>query len=215
MGKMYDDIREFIREVPAENFNKLKKDEQEWEYVEFGDRRGTWKEFRRAIFCRLIYKEKQGMFEFARPDTVIYTNLGKDEEITNKLIKTGYEKYLEAGAIVEMAHYRGSCELVNRALKDFGTEKMPFKRFESNAAFYYIMLVSFFLYESFKRDVTCEVITPVCYAETFRRKIIDIGAKIIKTAGQKIVKVYEAVFRDLNLSILWLKCNSPPSLALC
>jgi len=32
-------------------------------------------------------------------------------------------------------------------LKEFGTERMPFKRFESNSAFYYTMVVAFFLHK--------------------------------------------------------------------
>ena len=37
---------------------------------------------------------------------------------------------------------------------------LPFKRFPANAAFYYTMLVAFFLYESFKQDVCDPVVRP-------------------------------------------------------
>ncbi|MBN2737362.1 MAG: hypothetical protein JXR70_10315 [Spirochaetales bacterium] len=56
--------------------------------------------------------------------------------------------------------------LENRGLKDFGNEQLPFKRFASNAAFYYMMVISFFLFETFKYDIDCEQITLQWYAET-------------------------------------------------
>ena len=60
--------------------------------------------------------------------------------------------------IIETAHSRGIAELTNRAVKDFGTEKMPFKRFESNAAFYYLMLIAFNLFQAFKTDIVRDII---------------------------------------------------------
>jgi len=44
-----------------------------------------------------------------------------------------------------MLHERGSDELVHRAFKDFGFEQLPFHRFVANAAFYYVMMLSFVL----------------------------------------------------------------------
>ena len=69
------------------------------------------------------------------------------------LKNAGLEHYLDMKNIVEMAHQRGADELVHRGIKDFGTEQLPFKRFESNTAFFYIMLVSFNLLEAFKEDI--------------------------------------------------------------
>ena len=53
----------------------------------------------------------------------------------------------DAAGIVGMYHMRGASELVFRALKNFGTERMPFKRFPPDAAFYYMMIIAFFLSE--------------------------------------------------------------------
>jgi len=52
----------------------------------------------------------------------------------------------------------GADELVHRALKEFGSQTLPFKRFGANAAFYYTMAVAFFFYECFKEDVTESVV---------------------------------------------------------
>ena len=41
---------------------------------------------------------------------------------------------MKADGIVACYHERGSDELANRALKDFGHEQLPFKKFNPNAA---------------------------------------------------------------------------------
>lgn len=126
------------------------------------------------------------------------------------LRKAGLRNYTEAEKIVEIAHSRGADELVHRGIKDFGTEQLPFKRFESNTAFFYTMLVAFNLLEVFKEDVSRDVIPQVCYATTFRRKIIDIAAKIAHTGGKIIFRVTEDTWKALNVTMLWDLSNAPP-----
>ena len=41
------------------------------------------------------------------------------------------------------------------------------------------MLISFFLFETFKEDVLEEVLPVASYATTVRRKVVDFAAKII------------------------------------
>jgi len=212
-GKMLPDIRMFLDEIPLTEYGSITNGQQEWLFYDFGDRRGCWKRFRRAIHCSPVMDENQVVMEFARPDTIIYTNIGVDKEITEKLVEIGEGSLLDASSILRFSHDRGADELVNRALKEFGTEQLPFKRFESNAAFYYIMLLSFFLYECFKKDVAADLTAPQCYPSTFRRKMIDIGAKIIRTSGMIIMKVNRALFNRLNLDVIWTRCNSPPVFA--
>ena len=91
-------------------------------------------------------------------------------------IQTGY---LEADGIVACYHERGSDELANRALKDFGHEQLPFKKFNPNAAWYYSMLRGHFLMESFKKDVGVPVVPIGAYATTVRRRLIDIAGKLL------------------------------------
>ena len=47
---------------------------------------------------------------------------------------------------------------MNRAFKEFGTEHVPFKRFAANAAYYYLMAIAFFLFETFKQDIDSPLI---------------------------------------------------------
>jgi hypothetical protein len=73
---------------------------------------------------------------------------------------------LTANGLIACYHERGSDELANRAIKDFGHEQLPFKRFAPNAAWYYTMLVGHFLLESFKEDVGAPVVAIGSYAST-------------------------------------------------
>jgi len=54
---------------------------------------------------------------------------------------------------------------------------------QANAAFYYTVLVAFFLFETFKRDVTEEVVPSTVQATRVRREAIDFAAKIVRTSG--------------------------------
>jgi len=210
VGKMYKDIKGYVDSVDRGEFRVYGGGEDGWEYIEFGDRRGVWEKFRRTIYTRGIWEGRQMLFDFARVESVIYTNLGVDKLISERLKKIGEGKLMEAESIIEIIHGRGKDELVHRALKEFGTERMPFERFESNAVFYYMMLIAFFLYEAFKRDVAGKVIDIGCYAETFRRRIIDIGAKIVKSGREVIVKIHEAIYKQLRIGYLWMKSNTAP-----
>jgi len=209
-GKTYDDIREYVENCPRQQWTDIEKNNQKWEILEFGDRRGTWDKYRRAIFTRPIYDDKQKLLPFARPERIYYTNLGMGYSVDTLLKDAGLEKYTDVKQIVEMAHQRGADELVHRGIKDFGGEQLPFKRFESNTSFFYIMLVSFNLLEAFKEDVSGDVIPKVCYATTFRRTIIDIAAKIVRTGGKIILKVTEYIWKALDVLKLWDLCNEPP-----
>lgn len=94
------------------------------------------------------YSEEDGqvLFEYAQPELIIYTNIGMNNEITWSILKAhnSDETEIRPQTIINAYHFRARDELVNRALKDFGTEYLPFKRFASNAAFFYIMGIVFF-----------------------------------------------------------------------
>lgn len=208
-GKIYHDIVTTAVNTEDKHWKRFnspgKKDK--WEYVEFGSRRKTWKKFRRAIYTRLINKGKQLYLPGTRPDSVIITNIGQGQKIDDLLRKAGVSDYRQAKSIVACYHDRGSDELANRTLKDFGHEQLPFKRFTPNAAWYYMMLVGHFLLESFKEDVASEVVSVKAYATTVRRKLIDIAGKIVSHSGKISLKVTTAVFSYLRLDDLFAKCN--------
>lgn len=82
--------------------------------------------------------------------------------------------------------------MVNRAFKEFGGEHLPFKRFASNAAYYYTMAIAFFLFESFKRDMDSPLVPITWYPTTFRRRCVDIAGKVTRSGGRIVLKITAA-----------------------
>ena len=214
-GKMYPDIKQMAADWDDRKWERFESGKKEaWQYIGFGCRRGNWKRFRRAIFCRLMHNDRKQLYlPGFRPDTVIITNIGQGQAIDRFLKDAGAAEYLTTQALVACYHERGSDELANRALKDFGHEQLPFKRFAPNAAWYYMMLVGHFLLESFKEDVSASVIPVGSYASTVRRRLIDIAGKIVSHGGETILKVSKACLTSLRLAELFSRCQTAPAIA--
>jgi len=208
-GRIYESVKNYA--LHASDWGRYERGGQVWQYLEFGNRCKSWEKFYRAVFCRPLYEDGQMLISFARPDTVLYTNLGMGQAIDEALRNTGQSHLTDTQEIIATYHGRGKDELVHRALKDFGFEQLPFKRFSANAAFYYTMLVSFFLYETFKQDVCAQVVEPVCYATTLRRRVIDMAAKIVSHGGKVILKITQAACEQLDFFLLWARSGAPPN----
>lgn len=214
-GKLYTDIKDEMAKIPPEDWETYfapgkNKEDRMWEYKEFEDQRGSWDESRRAIFTRPMSEDGQLLLPFTRPCTVIYTNLGKGYAVDEQLRNHQMEWLLTTYGIIYCYHDRGCSELTFRGFKDFGTEQMPFQKFILNAGFFHLMVLGFNLYEAFKEDVCQGEISLTSYPETLRRKIIDIGAKIVRTSHKNILKLSKATFASLNISKLWTRSNNPP-----
>ncbi len=212
-GKLYPDIKAYAAGAPPSVWSSYHTPEQVWRYLEFGDRRRRWKKGRRALLTRSLAEDGQWLLEFARPDTLLYTNLGMGEDIDGTLQRAGLAHWTGAKQVIALHHGRGADELVHRALKEFGSEALPFKRFAPNAAFYYTMAVAFFLYQCFKEDVTTPVLALPSYPTTLRRKVIDFAAKVVRTGGRTILKVTQATWNQLQIPTLWELSRSPPRFA--
>ena len=213
VGKLYDDLTAHVAGLDPAAWRRYQNREQAWDYVEFLDRRGSWRRSRRALYCRPHYDGDQLLLACERPETVLYTNLGQGQVVDALLKDAGRASWTAAERVIELAHGRGADELVHRALKDFGSETLPFLRFAPNAAFYATMLVAFTLYEAFKEDVTAPVVPVTAYPTTLRRTLIDIAAKIVRTGGQTILKVTQAAWRRLRIADLWRRSGCPPRFA--
>jgi len=138
---------------------------------------------------------------------VIITNLGMGEPIDAQLKAIKEDTWLEAETILALYHDRGTDELTNRAQKSFGHEQLPFKRFNANAAWYFMMLLSHNLCEAFKEDVTETIIPVSVYAGTFRRQFIDTAGKLVRHAGKLVMKVPRADFFRLQFDRLFETCQ--------
>lgn len=211
-GKLYEDLKEYIGALPDESFGELTKDKALWEYTEFASKLKSWPKFRRCIFTRLQRDETgQYIMDFEKPDTIIYTNIGNCPEADKKLKAAGGTPYFEAETIVRKSHERGADELIHRSIKELATkEQLPFKRLGMNRAYYFILVITHFLFEAYKQDVTAKVIPITVYPNTFRRKLIDFAVKITSRSRNVFLNVTKAIYHAINIEELWKKCQSPP-----
>jgi len=208
-GKVYDHVKGYVGALPDNGWAIYDNGHQEWEYVEFGYRYESWKKYYRAIYTRPAYEGEQRVLDFARPDNIIITNLGVNPAVVKGCSAEVRKELIRVESIIHSHHQRGADELPHRGLKDFGFEELPFKRFSPNTAFFYCMLISFFLFETFKEDVLEEVLPVASYATTVRRKVVDFAAKIITTSRGIILKVTQAVMDHLRFDKLWERCQNP------
>ncbi len=209
-GKMYKTVKEQVGSFPEDNWAEYANGKQLWQYVEFEWGCDNWEQKYRTFYTRAVTEDGQFLLEFARPDNVILTNLRIDSEVLAHCSRERRRHWLDAATIIASHHGRGADELPHRGLKDFGFEELPFKKFSANQAFYYCMLIGFFLHETFKEDVLADVVPITSYATTVRRRVIDIAVKIIHTRRQTILKIPRAVMESLRFDKLWAHCNCPP-----
>ncbi len=211
-GKIYDDIKNHVSSLPARDWEKYSNGRQKWEYIEFNYKCASWdwRQYYRTFYTRRVTEESgQKVFKFARPDNVVLTNLGLNDKALINCSAAEARRLTTAKSIIKSNHMRGADELPHRGLKDFGFETLPFKRFSSNSALYYCMLISFFLFETYKEDVLSEVIPMESYATTVRRKVLDFACKVTTTGGEIILKVPKAIMENLEFRTLWERSQNP------
>jgi hypothetical protein len=206
-GKQYDEVKKYAKSTDKKFWKSIKKRKQTWNYTEFGFRCSSWNFFLRAVYTHLENKGNQLLLEFARPDNVILTNIGINDEVLKYCPDSEKEYWLNIENIIGAHHSNGADELAHRGFKDFGFEQLPFKKFGPNAAFYYCMVIAFFLFETFKEDALSEVISINSYASTVRRKLVDFAAKIVKTGNQIILKISRAIMETYQIQKVWQRCH--------
>ncbi len=211
-GRLYKSLKQLVRQLDEEAWQTYTNGRKEWAYTEIWASHKSWDRCRRTIYTYTWAENGQRLLPFDT-EHVIYTNLGPSARFASERERELLAPYLETEGLIACYHGRGSDELVHRALKDFREETLPFKRFSMNAAFYYVALVAFFLFEAFKRDVTNDVLPEESYATRLRRTILDVAGKIVRHAHKITLKVTEAVWKDLDFQRLWQKANSPPPFA--
>jgi len=209
-GKQYETVKEAARQAHRKGCETYRSSNAQWEYNDFMSRLDRWAQERRTIYTRLVRKEKQLLLDFARPDSVLYTNIGTEPEMTRQLKETGNREYLKAEKVIELAHGRGKSELTNRSFKEFiGKEQLPFKNFGMNGAYYYMLVIAHFLYESYKEDVSRDVVPVNSYATTFRRTLIDFAARIVKKGNRIMLQISEGIGDIRTVVELWSRSNDP------
>ncbi len=209
-GKVFEAIKKQVAAIAEGEWKDYDNGRQKWSYARFEYRCQSWAKERsyRALYTRPQYDEGQQLLEFARPDNIIVTNLERGHEVLKKMTPERQTYWLKEETIIFHHHQRGADELPHRALKEFGSEQLPFKRFAANRAYYYLMVVSFFLFESFKEDNLKDILPITSYATTIRRKLLDFAAKVVFTGRELILKVPAVVMERLDLATLWRRCQA-------
>lgn len=209
-GKVFEAIQEQVAAIIPSQWKDYDNGRQVWSYAGFEYRCKVWDKGRayRALYTRPKYEEQQQLLEFARPDNIILTNLDLAHEALQKMAPELQKYWLRDETIIHHHHQRGADELPHRALKEFGSEQLPFKRFAANRAYYYLMVLSFFLFETFKEDNLKDLLPITSYATTIRRKLVDLAAKVVRTGGELILKVPAAIMERLDLATLWTRCQA-------
>jgi hypothetical protein len=203
-GRIIDAIKLDLMKHLPEEWRKFEKKGDVIEYLDFHDQRNCWKKGYRAIYTKHACKDGEFRLAFDRPENIIYTNL----EGTELLREKGLDKYASSEEIVRLYHLRAKDELVNRGIKEFVDETLPFKSFESNGVYYFLSIISFNLFTAFQRDVLKPIIPSVSYPDTVRRLFIDIAGKIVRKGRETILKFRQEVVDRLNLFDLWKKCGT-------
>jgi Transposase DDE domain group 1 len=207
-GKVFAAIKEKVAAIPKKKWEEYDNGRQVWSYARFSYKCEKWTKAYRALYTRPRYEDQQRLLEFARPDNIIVTNLVSGEPVLERMPRQVREYWEEDTSLIYHHHQRGADELPHRGLKEFGSEQLPFKRFAANQAYYYLMLVSFFLFETFKEDNLKDILPLHSYATTLRRKLIDFAAKVVRSGHEVILKVPQAVMDRLKLQILWTRCQN-------
>jgi hypothetical protein len=184
-GKMYKDIPSLVGSIDGSTFKTFNSANPDgvWEYADINDRRASWDTARRAIYTRRT-RTRDGQQELLGLEAIYYTNLEWAAE-----------------TIIATAHARGEAELVHRKLKDFAGELLPFQSFAKNEVWFFLMLVAFNLFETYKSACDTILETAHMYPTTFRRRFIDIAGKIVRHAGKIILKTTSGFYDQL--SALW------------
>ncbi len=203
-GRILDSIKLDLMKRLPEEWRRFEKKGDVIEYLDFRDRRDSWEKGYRAIYTK--YECEDGVFRLAfdRPENIIYTNLEEAEVLKEK----GLVKYMTAEEIVRLYHLRAKDELVNRGIKEFVDETLPFKSFVSNGVYYFLSIIAYNLLSAYQADMDIPEIPVESYPDTVRRIFIDIAGKIVKTGGRAILKFREEVVDRFKLLDLWEKCGT-------
>ncbi len=215
-GKLYNSIKKRVESISIESFKKFSNGKKLWHYTEFESKLDSWEKIDslRTIFTTQLCDDNgQMLLEIARPDSVLYTNIGLNTQLTEKLTSAGFNDLISTKGIINCAHQRGANELCNRSIKEFMlTEKLPFKQFGMNAAYYYFMLISHTLNECYRKDVVNEAdiqhVNINCYPATFRRNMIDFAVQIVSKGHSISLQVMKGVSENLDVFKLWELCHS-------
>lgn len=203
-GRLMDCVKMEIMKLSPSTKKDFTRNENAYSILDFKDKREKWSKEYRAVYYKQAEEGGELHLEFDRRETLVYTNLMNADQLS----KYGIDKYMNASEIVNLYQLRARDELVNRCLKEFAEETLPFKGFLQNAIYYYIVVISNNLLNFFLEDVQPPTIGVTAYPDTVRRLFIDIAGKIVCSARSIILKFERGLYHRLKLNEVWERCQS-------
>ncbi len=118
------------------------------------------------------------------------------------ILSRSVEAAIGSELVINICHPYACDEPRSLWLKEFGSEHLPLMRFASGAAYYYLMVIAFFLFETFKQDIDSPVTPVTWYSRTFRRRCLVIAGRIVRTTERTVVKITSTAECNLQFSQL-------------
>lgn len=192
-GKHYSDHNEQARKKTEDFDGEFQNKTCKWTYTCFQERRKNWPDEMsyRALFLRAI--EEDGQPLLGLKSRILVTNLNK-EEVCDK-------------EIIQYDHSRGADELTHRSAKEFSSERMPCLDYFANAFWYMLSILSFNLFQIFKREIVC--CSKNSYPNTVRRRFFDIAGKITYEGRIYLLKIPVWKMRELHFDEIWRRSLIP------
>jgi hypothetical protein len=212
-GKLYKNFKVDMGTIVEEQWSNYSSDNRRWKFLEMGYKCKKWLKYYRAILTQVESREDGAIYlDFARPTSLILTNIGRTEGIFHPSALPEVEKFMNPKELIRLFQGRGAEELCHRALKDFGFEQLPFSQFGANLGMYHCMLIGFAAFELFKAEVLNGVVKAGHYPTTVRRRVIDVAAKITTSSRKLFLKYRDCTMEKLNLHEIWRKSFGAPPL---
>ena len=76
------------------------------------------------------------------------------------------------------------------------------------------MTIAYFLFEAYKYDLGNDVVPLTLYATTFRRQVVDIAGKIVRSGRRIVLKITRAVYETIRFDLLWERSGTAPPIPL-
>lgn len=192
-GKHYSDHNELAKRRTEDFDGEFQNKTCKWAYASFQERRKNWPEEMcyRALFLRAI--EEDGQPLLGLKSRILLTNLNKEEACDKE--------------IIQYDHSRGADELTHRATKEFCNERMPCLDYFANTFWYMMSILSFNLFQVFKREIVC--CPKNTYPNTVRRRFFDIAGKITYEGRVYRLKIPVWKMRELQFDDIWRRSLIP------
>jgi hypothetical protein len=166
-------VQKLIKDIPEEAWQRPYSG-CDYELVETVHSMGKTKTSFRLVFKREERRQKSLFEQEKYFHYAVATNLGEEKSLQDVLL---------------WHNQRGQAENFNKELKNgFGQDQMPCGQIHANAVYFRIGVIAYNLFVGFRR-LTCPAAWGRHTIATFRWKFVQIAGRIVRHAGQVVLKL--------------------------